>query len=180
MTLVMPLENWNIDVVHSTVGFTVRHLMVSKVHGLFTKWSGSFAFDESNLAASHVEVTIEVASVDTREPQRDAHLRTGDFFEAEKFPRMTFKSTSVAGSKSAFKVTGDLTLRGVTKPVVLEVEYSGRVKHPQMGERVGFSAHTSIIRKDFGVNFNQVLDTGGLALSEKVDINLEVEATKAS
>jgi polyisoprenoid-binding protein YceI len=176
----MALENWNIDVVHSTVGFTVRHLMVSKVHGLFTKWSGSFAFDETNPAASHVEVTIEVASVDTREPQRDAHLRSGDFFEVEKFPHMTFKSTSVAGSKNAFKVTGDLTLRGVTKPVVLDVEYSGRVKHPQMGERVGFSAHTSINRKDFGVSFNQVLDTGGLAVSEKVDINLEVEATKAS
>jgi polyisoprenoid-binding protein YceI len=176
----MALENWNIDVVHSTAGFTVRHLMVSKVHGLFTKWSGSFAFDEANLPASHVEVTIEVASVDTREPQRDAHLRTGDFFEAEKFPRMTFKSTSVSGSKSEFKVTGDLTLRGVTKPVVLDVEYSGRVKHPQMGERVGFSAHTSINRKDFGVNFNQVLDAGGLALSEKVDINLEIEATKAT
>jgi polyisoprenoid-binding protein YceI len=176
----MALENWNIDVVHSTVGFTVRHLMVSKVHGLFTKWSGTFAFDETNLAVSHVEVTIEVASVDTRDPQRDAHLRTGDFFEAEKYPRMTFKSTSVAGSKNAFKVTGDLTLRGVTKPAVLDVEYSGRVKHPQMGERVGFSAHTSINRKDFGVNFNQVLEAGGVALSEKVDINLEVEATKAT
>ncbi len=176
----MTLENWNIDVVHSTVGFTVRHLMVSKVHGLFTKWNGTFAFDEANLPASHVSVQIDVASVDTREPQRDAHLRTGDFFEVEKFPHMTFKSTKVEGSGSHFKVTGDLTLRGVTKPVVLEVEYAGRTKHPQMGERAGFSAHTSINRKDFGVNFNQVLDAGGLALSEKVDINIEVEATKAS
>ncbi len=176
----MALENWNIDVVHSTVGFTVRHLMVSKVHGLFTKWSGTFAFDENDLAASHVEVTIDVASVDTREPQRDAHLRTGDFFEAEKFPQMTFKSTSVAGSKNQFKVTGDLTLRGVTKPVVLDVEYSGRMKHERMGERVGFSAHTSINRRDFGVSFNQVLDAGGVAISDKVDVNIEVEATKAA
>jgi polyisoprenoid-binding protein YceI len=174
----MALENWNIDVVHSTVGFTVRHLMVSKVHGLFTKWKGTFAFDEQNHAASHVEVEIDVASVDTREPQRDGHLRTGDFFDVEKFPLMTFKSTAVAGSGSQFKVTGDLTLRGVTKPVVLDVEYGGRSKHPQMGERAGFSAHTSINRKDFGVSFNQVLDNGGLALSEMVDINIEVEATK--
>jgi polyisoprenoid-binding protein YceI len=176
----MALETWNIDVVHSTVGFTIRHLMVSKVHGLFTKWNGSFSFDEQNPAASRVEVQIDVASVDTREPQRDAHLRTGDFFEAEKYPHMTFKSTSVQGSKDHFKVTGDLTLRGVTKPVVLDVEYAGRAKHPQMGERAGFSAHTSINRKDFGVSFNQVLDAGGVALSEKVDIQIEIEATHAA
>jgi polyisoprenoid-binding protein YceI len=175
----MSLENWNIDVVHSTVGFSVRHLMVSKVHGLFTKWNGSFSFDEANPAASHVQVQVEVASIDTRDPQRDGHLRTGDFFEAEKFPHMTFKSTSVAGDKNHFKVTGDLTLRGVTKPVVLDVEYAGRAVHPQMGERAGFSAHTSINRKDFGITFNQVLDAGGVAISEKVDINIEVEATKA-
>jgi polyisoprenoid-binding protein YceI len=176
----MALEKWNIDVVHSTVGFTVRHLMVSKVHGLFTKWKGALEFDEQTPARSKVEVQIEVNSVDTREPQRDAHLKTGDFFEAEKFPLMTFKSTSVeSGAKDHFKVTGDLTLRGVTRPVVLDVEYSGRATHPQMGERAGFSAHTSINRKDFGVNFNQVLDAGGVALSEKVDINIEIEATKA-
>src|SRR5271170_6463218 len=166
----MALEKWNIDVVHSTVGFTVRHLMVSKVHGYFTKWSGSLAFDEQNPSASHAEATIEVASVDTREPQRDGHLRTGDFFEAEKYPHMTFKSTAVERvSSDKFKVTGDFTLRGVTKPVVLDVEYGGRSKHPQMGERVGFSANTSINRKDFGVSYNQVIEAGGLAISEKVD-----------
>jgi polyisoprenoid-binding protein YceI len=175
----MSLENWNIDTVHSTVGFTVRHLMVSKVHGLFTKWQGTFAFDEANLAASHVEVTIDVTSIDTREPQRDAHLRSGDFFEAEKFPQMTFKSTKVEGSSPELKVTGDLTLRGVTRSVVLDVEYGGRSVHPRMGERVGFSAKTSINRKDYGVSFNQVLEAGGLAISEKVDIAIEVEATRA-
>ncbi len=173
------MTQYNIDVVHSTVGFTVRHLMVSKVHGLFTKWNGTFSFDEKNLAASHVEVQIEVASIDTRVPQRDGHLRTGDFFEAEKFPHMTFKSTKVEGEKNQFKVTGDLTLRGVTKPVVLDVEYAGTSVHPQMGERAGFSAHTSINRKDFGVSYNQLLEAGGVAISEKVDINIEVEATVA-
>jgi polyisoprenoid-binding protein YceI len=176
----MALEKWNIDVVHSTIGFTVRHLMVSKVHGYFTKWSGSLDFDEQKPSNSHAEVQIDVSSVDTREPQRDAHLRTGDFFEVEKHPQMTFKSTAVERTgEGEFKVTGDLTLRGVTRPVVLDVEYGGRQKHPQMGERIGFSAHTSINRKDFGVNFNQVLDSGGFALSEKVDINVEIEATKA-
>ena len=176
----MALENWNIDVVHSTVGFTVRHLMVSKVHGYFTKWNGTLAFDDQNPSASHAEAQIEVASVDTREPQRDGHLRTGDFFEAEKFPHMTFKSTKVERAGDKFKVTGDLTLRGVTKPVVLDVEYGGRSKHPQMGERVGFSASTTINRKDFGVNYNQVLEAGGIAISEKVEIHLEIEATKAA
>lgn len=177
----MALENWNIDTVHSTIGFTVRHLMVSKVHGLFTKWEGTFAFDEENPAKSSVEVKIDVASVDTREPQRDAHLRSGDFFEAEKFPHITFKSTAVArAAEDRFEVTGDLTMRGVTKPVVLDVEFAGRQAHPQMGERAGFSARASINRKDFGVSFNQVLDTGGLAVSEKVDINIDIEATRAA
>jgi len=175
----MALEKWNIDVVHSTVGFTVRHLMVSKVHGYFTKWKGTLAFDEQNPSASQAEAQIEVASVDTREPQRDGHLRTGDFFDAEKHPHMTFKSTAVERAGDKFKVTGDLTLRGVTKPIVLDVEYGGRSKHPQMGERVGFSASTSINRKDFGVAYNQLLEAGGVAISDKVDIQLEIEATKA-
>jgi polyisoprenoid-binding protein YceI len=178
----MALEKWNIDVVHSTLGFTVRHLVVSKVHGFFTKWSGSLAFDEQNPSTAHAEAKIDVTSIDTREPQRDAHLKSGDFFDVEKHTHITFKSTGVqpGGSKDRFKVTGDLTLRGVTKPIVLDVEYGGREKHPQMGERVGFSAHTSINRKDFGIVFNQVLDSGGVALSDKVDINIEIEATKAS
>jgi len=176
----MALENWNIDVVHSSVGFTVRHLLVSKVHGAFTKWSGTFAFDEANPAASHVEATIDVASVDTRDANRDAHIRSPDFFDAEKFPHLTFKSTAVERAGDHYKVTGDLALRGVVKPVVLNVEFGGRVTHAQLGERVGFSARTSINRKDFGVSFNQVLDTGGLAVGEQIDITLEIEATKAA
>jgi polyisoprenoid-binding protein YceI len=175
----MALENWNIDVVHSSVGFTVRHLLVSKVHGAFTKWSGKFSFDEANPAASHVEVSIDVASVNTRDEKRDAHLRSADFFDAEKFPQMTFASTAVERSGEHFKVTGDLALHGVVKPIVIEVEFAGRMTHPQMGERAGFSARAHLNRKDFGVTFNQVLDNGGLALGEKVDISIEVEATKA-
>jgi polyisoprenoid-binding protein YceI len=177
----MALEKWNIDTVHSTIGFTVRHLMVSKVHGLFSKWNGSFAFDEENPAKSSVDVTIDVASVDTREPQRDAHLRSADFFDAASFPHITFKSTAVErAGDDRYKVSGDLTIRGVTKSVVLDVEFAGRQTHPQMGERAGFSARTSINRKDYGVSFNQVLETGGVVVSEKVDIGIEIEATKAA
>lgn len=175
----MAPRTWNIDPAHSSVGFTIRHLMISKVHGNFTRWSGSLVFDEAEPAASKVEVQIDVASIDTRESNRDAHLRTGDFFEVEKFPHMTFKSTRVEGSGSDFKVTGDLTLRGITKPVVLDVEYGGRSNHPQLGERIAFSARGVIHRKDFGVTFQQILDTGGLALGEKVDIVLEVQAGPA-
>ncbi|WP_394841889.1 YceI family protein [Pendulispora brunnea] len=177
----MALEKWNIDVVHSTVGFSVRHLMVSKVHGVFTQWTGSFEFDEQNPAQSQVEVSIDAASVDTRQPQRDAHLRSGDFFEVEKHPRILFKSTHVEpASNGQYKVAGDLTLRGVTRPVTLDVELGGRVTHPQMGERIGFSGKTTINRKEFGVSFNQVLDTGGLGLGEKVEIGIEIEATRAT
>ncbi|WP_394831209.1 YceI family protein [Pendulispora rubella] len=177
----MAIEKWNIDVAHSTVGFSVRHLMVSKVHGFFTQWTGSLEFDEQNPAQSKVEVSIDAASVDTREPQRDAHLRTGDFFEVEKHPRIVFTSTHVEpSSNGTYKVAGDLTLRGVTRPVILDVEFGGRINHPQMGERIGFSGKTIINRKDFGVSFNQVLDTGGLGLGEKVEIGLEIEATRAA
>ena len=177
----MALETFLIDAVYSTVGFTVRHLVMSKVHGLFTKWNGALSFDEESPAAAHVEVEIDVASVDTRDPERDAYLRTSEVFEAKKFPTMTFKSTSVdVNSRQRFKVTGELTLRGVTKPVVLDVEYGGRTNHQERGERIRFSAHTRINRKDFGVGFNQVLDSGGVAVGEKVDITIEVEAMRAS
>jgi polyisoprenoid-binding protein YceI len=175
----MAPQTWNIDPAHSSVGFTIRHLMISKVHGNFTRWTGSLVFDEAAPGASSVEAQIEVASVDTREPNRDTHLRTGDFFDVEKFPHMTFKSTKIEGSGSDYKVTGDLTLRGITKPVVLDVEYGGKSNHPQLGERIAFSAHTVIHRKDFGVTFNQILDNGGIALGEKVDIVLEVQASRA-
>ncbi len=175
----MAIENWNIDTVHSTVGFSVRHLMVSKVHGHFSKWNGSFAFDEQNPAASRVSVSIDAASIDTREAQRDTHLRSGDFLDVEKYPNIVFESTSVKSSGgSNYQVTGNLTLHGVTHPVTLDVEYGGRATHPHLGERAGFSGKTVINRKDFGVTFNQILDNGGLALSEKVEINLEIEATR--
>ena len=176
----MAAEKWNFDNVHSSIEFTVRHLLVSKVRGRFTRWSGVFLYDEKNPTASSVEVQIDVASVDTHEAQRDAHLRSGDFFEAEKHPQITFKSTGVdAKGAGALALRGDLTIRGVTRPVVLDVELGGHLKDPWGNDRVGFSATTAIDRKEFGITFNQTLDMGGLALGEKVDIAIEVEATRA-
>jgi polyisoprenoid-binding protein YceI len=175
----MSLVKWDFDHAHSSVDFTVRHMLVSKVRGRFTKWTGKLELDEQDLARSHVEVDIDVASVDTHEAQRDAHLRSGDFFEADKHPRITFRSKRVeAKGKDNLAVTGDLTIRGTTREVVLDVERGGIVpKDPWGKRRAGFTATATIHRKDFGVSFNQVLDQGGLALSEEVAIAIEVEAT---
>jgi polyisoprenoid-binding protein YceI len=175
----MALEQWEFDLVHSSIGFWVRHLMVSKVHGRFTRWSGKLEFDEQGPASSRVEVQVEAASVDTQEPQRDAHLRSPEFLDAEKFPSLTFKSTSVERvSEENFRVRGDLTIRGTTRPVALEVEYGGRVQDPWGGQRAGFSARTSLNRKDFGLGWNQVLETGGVVVGDKVEITLELEAVR--
>jgi polyisoprenoid-binding protein YceI len=178
----MSLVKWDFDHAHSSVDFTVRHLLVSKVRGRFTKWSGALELDEQDPSRSHVEVEIDVASVDTHEPQRDAHLRSGDFFEADRHPRIVFKSKRVEKtSKDRLSVTGDLTIRGTTREVVLDVELGGVVaKDPWGKRRAGFTATATINRKDFGVNFNQVLDQGGLALGEDVAITIEIEATAAS
>jgi polyisoprenoid-binding protein YceI len=176
----MALQKWDFDLVHSSINFWVRHLMVSKVHGRFGKWTGLLEFDEEKPANSRIEVHIEAASIDTKEPPRDNHLRSADFLEAEKHPELTFKSTSVEGRDGRFQVKGDLTIHGVSKPVVLDAEFAGRVKDPWGGERAGFSAHTSISRKDFGLVWNQALEAGGIAVGDKVEINIEVEAIKAA
>ncbi len=177
----MALVKWDFDYAHSSIDFTVRHLLVSKVRGRFTKWTGSLSLDEQNLAASHCEVEIDVASVDTHEAQRDAHLRSGDFFEVEQHPKLTFKSKRVEEKPNQhLAITGDLTLRGVTKEVTLNVERQGVVEKDPWGKRrAGFTATTVINRKDYGVSFNVVLDQGGLGLSEEVQIAIEIEATQA-
>jgi polyisoprenoid-binding protein YceI len=178
----MSLVKWDFDHAHSSVDFTVRHLLVSKVRGTFKKWTGSLELDEQDLTRSRVRVEIDVASVDTHEPQRDAHLRSGDFFEADGHPRMVFVSKRVeAKGKDRLWVTGDLTIRGTTREVVLDVERGGVVARDPWGKRrAGFTATATINRKDFGVSFNQVLDQGGLALGEDVAITIEIEATAAA
>ena len=175
----MALSTWNIDPSHSAIAFTVRHMVVSKTRGRFTRWNGQIRFDPDDPAASSVEVTIEPGSVDTADAQRDAHLRSADFFDVEKFPLATFRSTKVEDREGdRYRITGDLTLRGVTKPVVLDVTYEGAGKDPWGGERAGFSASTSLDRKQFGLEWNKALETGGLLVGEKVDLTLEIEAVR--
>ena len=179
MTNAAELPNWGVDLVHSSVGFTVRHLVVSKVRGKFTRWSGTIRMDEHDLARTEVDVAIETASVDTGVEQRDNHLRSPDFFDVAKYPTMTFKSTRVEKAPDgALRLHGNLTLHGVTKPVVLDVEFAGSQKDPWGGLRAGFSARTSLDRREFGLAYNQLLETGGVVVGEKVDVDIEIEAVK--
>jgi polyisoprenoid-binding protein YceI len=175
------MATWNIDLAHSAIHFSARHMVVSKTRGRFAKFSGSIQFDPKELSKGSVNVEIEPASVDTGDAQRDGHLRSPDFFDAEKFPKASFKSTKVTEKgEGKLSIVGDLTLHGITKSVTLDATYDGTGKDPWGGERAGFSATTSIHRPDFGVNFNKTLDTGGLLVGEKVELNLEVEAVKSA
>lgn len=173
---------YKFDKAHSVVGFNVRHFF-AKVPGKFKEFDGTFMLDPQNLAASSVDVTIQATSVDTDNERRDTHLRSPDFFEVEKHPVLTFKSTKVVpGEGSKFKVEGDLTIRGITKPVVLDVEHLGTGEvttgGQSMGTRTGFEATTRIDRKDFGIVWNRALDQGGAMLSDDVWITLQIEAVK--
>lgn len=179
MTTKTDLPIWTPDLVHSSVGFTVRHLVVSKVRGKFTRWTGSILMDEHDLTRTQVDVSIETASVDTGVEQRDNHLRSADFFDVEKHPAMTFKSARVERAEDGMlRAHGNLTMHGVTRPIVLDVEYAGTQKDPWGGLRAGFSARTSLNRKDYGLVWNQVLETGGVAVGDKVEIDIEIEAVK--
>jgi polyisoprenoid-binding protein YceI len=177
----MARDKWNIDVTHSSITFSVRHLVVAKVRGHFTRFSGSIELDADRLQDSTVAVSIEAASIDTREAQRDTHLKSPDFLDVEKFPTLDFKSTKVEPLDSEhLKVTGDLTIHGVTRSVVLDTQFAGRAKDPWGGERAGFTATTKVDRKDFGLKWNMALEAGGFVVGDTVEISLDVEATKAT
>jgi polyisoprenoid-binding protein YceI len=168
---------YDIDVSHTRLGFAVRHMAVSKVRGGFKDFSGTLELAE-NPVDSKVNVTIQAVSVDTSDENRDNHLRTNDFFDIENHPTWTFVSTAIRPrTATEWDVDGDLTIRGVTKQVTLDATLEGVVKDPYGNHRVGFSATTSIIRDDFGVSFNGALEAGGVIVSKKVDIDLEIEAT---
>ncbi len=171
--------SWVIDSVHTHVGFTVKHMMVSTVRGQFKTYSGKLNLDTNDFGKSSFEGEVDVASVDTGNADRDNHLRTGDFFDAANHPKITFKSTSIEKKGDAWAVHGDLTIRGTTKPVTFEAEYHGTGKNPWGKTVAGFQARTSINRKDFGVSFNAPLETGGVILSDTVKIELDIEATLA-
>ena len=171
---------WTIDPEHSSVGFKVRHLMVSNVKGVFEKFSGTVDIDDKDITKSKVEVTIDTNSINTNVQKRDEHLRSADFFDVAKYPAMTFASKKVArAGKDKLKVTGDLTLHGVTREVVLSVDGPTKEsKDPWGNIRRGASATAKINRKDFGLTWNKVLETGGVAVGDEVIINLEVELIK--
>ena len=171
----IPAGTWTIDPSHSEVGFSVRHLMVAKVKGTFEAFEGTITIAEDALQSS-VTAEVDLASINTRDEQRDGHLKTADFFEVENHPKLTFTSTSVAPKGSDFEVTGDLTIKGTTKPVVLELEFNGVHPDPWGGTRAGFSAETEISRKEFGVDFEIPMDGGGVVVGDKIKVVLEVEA----
>ena len=175
----VPAGVWNIDTSHTTVNFSVRHMMVSKVRGKFATFGGTIVIAEDP-TASTLEASVDMASVDTGDAGRDEHLRTSDFFDIQTHPTMTFKSTSITASGGDYELTGDLTIRGVTKPVTFELELGGVGTDPWGNTRAGFTATTTINRKDWGLEYNAVLEGGGVLIGEKVTIELDVEATLAS
>jgi polyisoprenoid-binding protein YceI len=177
-TTAIPTGTWQLDTVHSTVGFTVRHLMVSKTRGKFTDFSAEIVTADDPLQST-VSAVVQMASIDTGDEGRDKHLRTNDFFDIDHHPEMTFTSTSIVGSGSDYKVTGDLTIRGVTKPVTFDLEFGGVSQDPWGNTRAGFELSGSISRKDFGIEWNAPLETGGVVIGDKVTIELDIEATLA-
>lgn len=172
-----PVGTYVIDQVHSDLSFVARHLMVTKVRGHFRKFSGTIEVAERP-EDSKVTATIDAASVDTNEPNRDKHITTADFLDVEHHPTITFESTElIPTGGNEFDLKGDLTIRGITKPVTLKAEFNGVTEHPQMGTRIGLSATTEIAREDWGVSFNAALETGGFMVSKTIRLELEVQAS---
>jgi polyisoprenoid-binding protein YceI len=171
--------DYSIDPNHSSAQFTVRHLMVSNVKGAFSKVTGTISFDPNNLASSSVDANIDVSTVDTRQPQRDADLRSTNFFDVAKYPAITFKSTQFYREGNQLKVKGDLTMHGVTKPVVLDVDGpSPEVKDPWGNQRVGASISTKINRHDWGLNYSKTMETGGVVVGDEITISIDLEAVR--
>jgi polyisoprenoid-binding protein YceI len=172
-------DTWQIDPAHTNVEFTVRHMMISNVKGQFQKTSGTITVNGNDPTSAKIDATIDAASIDTRVEKRDAHLKSPDFLDVAKYPTITFTSTKVeAEGPNKWKVTGDLTLHGVTKPVVLEVESSGPPINVMGTTRAGASATTKINRGDFGLKWNKMLDSGGVMVGDEVAISIDVEAVK--
>lgn len=166
---------YTIDTAHSSVGFVARHMVVSKVRGHFGSFEGSFEFSEGKPETWSAQATIQTASVSTGNEKRDGHLKSPDFFAAEEFPTLSFQSKSVEKQGEHYLLRGEFTMRGVTKPIVLTLEYFGSVKDPWGNDRAGFSARGKVNRKDFGLNWNNLLETGGAVVSDEIEIEIEVE-----
>jgi polyisoprenoid-binding protein YceI len=172
---------YTIDPTHSEIGFSVRHAMVTTVRGQFAEYDGKLQLDGANPAASTAEVTIKVVSIDTNQEQRDGHLRTGDFFDAEAHPEITFTSTAAEQvDAETYRLTGDLTIKGTTKPVSIDFTFNGAAKDLYGNERVGFEGSTTINRTDWGLSYNAALETGGVLIGEKVKLSFDISAIKAA
>lgn len=174
------MVNLNIDAAHSEVAFTVKHMKFAKAKGKFGTFEGTINFDETNPASSSVNATIDTGSINTNQADRDAHLKSQDFFNAEINPAITFVSTNVETKGDDLMIHGDLTLNGVTKPVVLETEYNGKGVSPMGPEVYSFSAETKVKRSDFNMNWNAAIEAGGVLVSDEVKIEIEIEANPAS
>ena len=171
-------DTYKIDPVHSHIGFTVRHLVISNVRGNFTDFSGTIIYDPIELAKSSVDVTIKTASINTDNPDRDKHLKSPDFFDVEKFPEITFKSDRIEKKGEKFVAAGKLTMRDVTKEVTISFEFLGTAKDPWGSFRMGIEGATSVNRQDYGISWNKALDNGGVLVGDEVKIDLGVEAVK--
>ena len=179
-----PTTTWTLDAAHSAAEFTAKHMMITTVRGRIAELRGTIALDEANPDRSTVEVELDATSIDTRSEQRDGHLRSGDFLDVERFPVITFRSRRVEGASTRdgarFRVVGELTIRDVTREVTLDATYEGRGRDPWGGERVSFSADTTIDRRDFGLTWNAALETGGVLVSNEIRIHLEAQAIRAA
>ena len=175
----MRTERWEIDSSHSSVHFSVRHLVIAKVRGVFARWSGTVLAPDGDFSQATVDVNIDASSIETGVAQRDEHLRSADFFDVAQFPEMRFVGKRVQPrSGTEIDVIGDLTIKGITREVVLSVEQHGQAKDPWGNVRAAFTAKTSIDRKDFGLTWNQVMETGGVMVGERIEIEAEIEAVK--
>lgn len=176
----MTIAKWNLDKAHSSVDFSVRHMMIANVKGTFNEFDAVIEADPKDLTTAKIEFTVDTASVDTRNEDRDAHLRSADFFDSENHPKMTFKATSIEKvDDGEYKVTGDLTIRGTTKQQTFDVTYEGSGKDPWGNEKAGFTVTGVINRSDFGLTWNAALEAGGVLVGDKVKISLDVQAAKA-
>jgi polyisoprenoid-binding protein YceI len=176
----MAAKLWKIDVAHSTVSFAVRHMVIARVRGRFKRFGGELWLDDQDAVAARVEARIDAASIDTDEQRRDAHLRSPEFLDAARYPEISFRSTGVeTASGRALRMTGDLSMHGVTRPVVLAVRSAGQGRDPWGKQRAAFSARTAVDRHDFGLRWNQALESGGLLVADRVDLELEIEAVAA-
>jgi polyisoprenoid-binding protein YceI len=170
---------YTIDPSHSGIGFTARHAMVTNVRGAFTEYEGTLELDGTDPATSGASIDVTIASIDTGSADRDAHLRSADFFDAEQFPLMSFRSTGAEALGGAdYRITGDLTIKGVTKPISIDLEFNGAAKDPFGNERVGFEGKAELLRSEWGLTWNAALETGGVLVSDKIKLTFEISAIK--